>query len=72
VPGIGYEELVAWYRAEMPEGQDFGPWDWCEVVAEESLYRQIYSQGPRGILGVAVIPQGPPAVVIGADQSGPC
>jgi hypothetical protein len=57
----------------MPVGEEYGPWEWCEGGSEESeIYYQIYSRGALDILSVSVTDDDPPAVLIGADQSGPC
>lgn len=73
VPGWTYDELRQWYAEEMPDGQDWQKWKWCDLGGGPAVGEAlIYSQKPRRILTVALVKDSTPGVVIGTDNSGPC
>jgi hypothetical protein len=78
VPDTTYDELVAWYRVQLPEGRAWRDWAWCElkVLGEDDgdpLTQWLWSKPPNRILSVIVVEDDPPDVLIGPpDESGPC
>lgn len=72
VPGSSFEEVVEFYEREMPEGQDWRGWAWCDTGGGETIHAHIYARPGRRVLAVAITNDDPPAIVIGADRSGPC
>lgn len=76
ITNMTYDELKSWYEAEMPEGQDFKGWTWCDTGGGYGGHAHIYSRGARDILAVTTVQEtvgnNPDAVLIGTDKSGPC
>lgn len=73
VADSSYKEVVAFYEEAMPEGEDWKRgWKWCDTGGGETIHSHIYAQGPREILGVTVVNDPAPGILIGVDKSGPC
>lgn len=72
VEGVRYDDLVAWYEDQMPEGEDFDGWEWCDTGGGETIHAHIYARGEQEILAVTVSADDRPSVSIGTDESGPC
>lgn len=82
VPDLSYDELRDWYEGEMPRGEDFKTWAWCDAGGLVGSNKDgddgitlIYAKPPKRILAVALVKEddpNPPAILIGVDNSGPC
>jgi hypothetical protein len=76
VPGSTYDEVLAFYEEQMPEGQDFNGWPWCDTGGDGDIHAHIYARGAKDILNVTVSDdpedKQPPNILIGVDKSGPC
>jgi hypothetical protein len=73
VPGATFDELRAWYERELPEGNAFGQWTWCEKFVSSEYSQKTYAKtGTSQILTVIAATGTPPGIVIAIDESGPC
>jgi len=78
VPSMSFTELVDWYEVELPVGENFKQWQWCDVGGTRGSpdgFSLIYSKGKNEIMAVTLVgpdDPDPPAVNVGVDNSGPC
>jgi hypothetical protein len=74
VPDFSYDEVVEFYEAELPEGEDFEGWAWCDTggLDSDTIHAHIYSKPGNRILAVAMADDETPGLNIGTDRSGPC
>jgi hypothetical protein len=73
VPGMQLADVVAWYQREMPVGEPFGDWAWCEYHDGDLIKQRIYHRdGTPQLLFVILTADSPPGILIGRDGSGPC
>jgi hypothetical protein len=76
VPGASFRDLTDWYDRQMPEGQTFGRWQWCDGVGEGEHYWKIYNRQSEWldrwhapidqVLIVTVSAGSQPAILIGS------
>ena len=73
VAGVTFEELSAWYERELPDGEPFGQWAWCDgdisTVAHGRVY---YRPGSTRVLLVTVAGGEAPGILVAWDDSGSC
>lgn len=73
VPGVTFQELSAWYDHQLPSGQAFGQWAWCDGHTSAVSHGRIYYRpGSTRILLVTVAGGDAPGVLVAFDDSGPC
>lgn len=78
VPRVRFEDLLAWYDRQLPDGQPWRDWNWCETGRPEPGQPRIvnktyyYPPKPRLILSVIIADGKPPGILIERDDSGPC
>lgn len=73
VPGATFDQLRGWYEGKLPFGQPFGAWAWCERLDRDTFSQwNYYHPGTSDLLGVVVLVDDPPSILIGVDDSGPC
>jgi hypothetical protein len=73
VPGATYDELIAWYEEQLPAGEPWEQWAWCEQKRfTETLQKLWHEPGTNAILTLLVAKNDPPGIVIARDASGPC
>jgi len=73
VSGQRFADLSAWYQVQLPQGQPFEAWAWCEESDSGISHARIYSMpGTTRVLAVTLVDDIDPGIVIGVDDSGPC
>lgn len=73
VPGTDFEALTAWYEEQLPEGEDWEQWAWCEQKRfTGTLQKTWHIRGTPAILTIVISDDEPPGLNIGRDDSGPC
>jgi hypothetical protein len=73
VPGSDFDSVVKFYDDEMPEGEDWKDWTWCDTgTPVGSDPSRTYERGSNEILSVTIIKTDPPVIQMGVAQAGPC
>jgi hypothetical protein len=70
VPGVAFDDLRAWYDRQLPIGQPFGQWAWCDTLAGPDSVMRTYgdSQHTLSVSMLRAQPgsrEGDPAVGVG-------
>jgi hypothetical protein len=70
VPGAAGDDVLGWYDAEVPEGEDRpGGWVWCSSTVRDDSVQRLWTR-PGGELTVLVFPEeDPPQILLMAGEA---
>jgi hypothetical protein len=68
--GVAYEDLKAWYRAELPLGEPWNQWLWCTSEEGDAGFTRHYHQPGEGVLSVVLTHDG--TIILSFSLSGRC
>jgi hypothetical protein len=74
VPGITFADLRAWYDRQLPIGQPFGEWAWCDELDGADYVVRTYGDSQHK-LEVSIIvgaSDGGPGVAVGVSPDDDC
>ena len=73
IPELDFDSVVAFYDDEMPVGQDWKDWAWCETgAAEDANPTRTYTRGGAETLSVTIVERKPPTVLMGIADASAC
>lgn len=70
VPGATHEQLKRWYGREMPVGEDWEGWTWCDSEENESGFFRYYHRPGEALLSVILAPDA--GILLSYTTSGRC
>ncbi len=72
--GTKAKALRRWYKEELPIGQAFGDWSWCESVKSRNFLQRTWTQGDTFLVLLLRYfdRSAPPVILVGTYEGGSC